>query len=75
MYDHYEDALTISVYDDHAASAGSDELEYTFRCDGCAEERDGDVNHLSTTDAGEWACCDDCGSTNRTGEEEEEEDY
>jgi hypothetical protein len=52
VYEHYEDTVTIGVYDDHAASAGSDELEYAYLCDGCAEGRD--VTCLSTVAAGEW---------------------
>ena len=72
MYDQYEDAVTIGVYDDHAASVSSDELEYVYLCEECAEERGADVTHLSTTAAGDWACCEDCGNPNRSREEEEE---
>ena len=70
LYD--EDAVTIGVYDDYAAFVRSDELEYVYLCEECAEERGADVTHLSTTAAGDWACCEDCGSPNRTEEEEEE---
>lgn len=77
MYDRNEDAVTISLYDDHVASAGSDELEYAYLCEGCAEEREmnGDVTHLDTLDAGEWVCCEECGCPNRDKNEEDEEDY
>ena len=70
LYD--EDAVTIGVYDDYAAFVRSDELEYVYLCGECAEERGADVTHLSTTAAGDWACCEDCGNPNRPEEEEEE---
>ncbi len=71
MYEHCEDTVPIGVYDDHAASAGSDELEYAVLCEVCAEERNGDVTHLSTIDAGGSLYCDECSSPNRTEEVEE----
>jgi hypothetical protein len=70
LYD--EDAVTIGVYDDHAAFVRSDELECVYLCEECAEERGADVTHLSTTTAGYWACCEDCGHPNRAKEEEED---
>ena len=72
MYEHDEDGVTIRIYEDHKASARSDEIEYTCLCDECVEEHD--VTHLSTAAAGDPHCCDDCGSPNRTEEEEEEEE-
>jgi hypothetical protein len=62
--------VKIGVYDDHAASAGSDELVYALLCDGCAAEREGDVSYLDTMPAGEAYSCEVCGLRNR----EEEED-
>ena len=62
--------VTVSTYEDHYASAKSDDIEYTSLCDGCVEEHD--VTYLSTLAAGEAGCCDDCGRPNRG---EEEEDY
>ena len=68
-----EIGLRIGIYEDHAASAGSDELEYAYLCEGCAEERGADGGRLETVAAG-WPCsCDECGSPNRDEEEEEEE--
>ena len=72
MYEHDEDVVSIGVYDDHAASAGTDELVYAYLCGGCAAERNGDVTRLSTVAAGIWVCCDDCGSPNSTEEGEGE---
>ena len=73
MYEHYEDTVTIGVYDDHAASVRLDELEYAYLCDECTEERGAEVTYLSTMAAGRSEYCDDCGSPNRTEEEEEDE--
>jgi hypothetical protein len=75
VYEYYEDEVTIGVYDDHAASASSDELEYACLCEECAERRGAEVTELSDMAAGETAYCDDCGSPNRTEEEEVEEEY
>jgi hypothetical protein len=75
VYDeYYEDEVTIGVYDDHAASAGLDELEYVYLCEECAEERGADVTSLSTIAAGLSECCDNCGRFNRAEEEEEYEE-
>jgi hypothetical protein len=68
VYVHHEEAVTISMYDDHAASTRSNELEYVYLCEECAGESDGDVTHLSTTVPGEPGACDDCGSPNRVEE-------
>jgi hypothetical protein len=67
-----ETPVKIGVYDDHDAYARSDELQYAFLCDGCAEWRDPNVTHLSTVEAGETIRCDDCGSPNRDYDDEEE---
>jgi hypothetical protein len=74
VYEHYEDAVTIGVYDDHAASAGSDHLVYAYLCDGCAGERNGDVTHLSTLAAGWPMSCESCGCPNRDDDDDEEDD-
>lgn len=72
VYDPDEDPVTIGVYDDHAASARSDELEYIYLCKECAEERGVEVTHLSDTAAGQSEYCEgDCCRPNRTEEEEE----
>lgn len=62
----------IGIYDDHSASAGSDRLEYAYLCEPCAEERGGDVTHLVTLAAENPTCCQECGDS---GSSEEEEDY
>ncbi len=74
MYIHYEDEGKIGVYDDHAALVRTDQLDYAYLCEECAEERGVDVTYLSTMVAGQSAYCDDCGSPNRAEEEEEYED-
>jgi hypothetical protein len=60
--------VRVGVYEDHKASARSDELEYAYFCDECAAERD--VTYLETVPAGEECHCEDCWRRNR----EEEED-
>ncbi len=75
MYEHYEEAVTISLYDDHAASAAADDLEYVYLCAGCAEDRGADVTYLSTAAVGESLSCDECGSPNRDEDKKEEESY
>src|SRR5215212_9065281 len=59
-----ETPVKIGVYDDHAAYARSDDLQYAYLCKGCAEERDANVTYLSPVEAGERLRCDDCGSPN-----------
>lgn len=71
MYDPDEDPVTIGVYDDHAASVRSDELEYIYLCKECAEERGAEVTHLSDTAAGQSEYCEGDCRPNRTEEEEE----
>ena len=72
-WDMSETPVRIGVYDDHDAYARSDDLQYAFLCDWCAEERDPNVTYLSTVDAGEQIRCDDCGNPNRDRDDEEVE--
>lgn len=65
-----ETPVKIGVYDDHAAYAGSDDLQYAYLCKGCAEGRGANVTFLSPVGAGERLRCDDCGNPNRDHDEE-----
>ena len=73
MYEHYEDTVALSVYDDHDALAKSDELAYVYLCEECAEDRGAGVTLLSNMAAGQSEHCDGgCGRANRAREVEEE---
>lgn len=66
---------TIRFYDDHRPSTEMDGGYPTiYLCDECAEERGGDVTHLSNSTIGEELYCDDCGNPNQAAEETEEKD-
>jgi hypothetical protein len=73
-WDLSETPVRIGVYDDHDAYARSDDLQYAYLCDSCAEGRDPNVTYLSTVEAGESIRCDDCGNPNRDSDDEEEEE-
>ena len=64
--------IIIGIYDDHSAFMASDDLTYIYLCESCAEYRGGDVTHLVTLATEDPTCCERCGDSSSS---EEEEDY